>query len=666
MKYYLKTSILSILTLVLLLFILFVDTTFYHVPSFIKIYSFERELIIAITLLSLFYGLKSIYNRMDLDLKQTLIAISVSIFSLFLLIILPQIFFKKYLVLWDNNPFLAEYPLFWNSVSTYSALVTSAVLIFFLLLVKKLMTFRPNKFSDFEYRFLIGLLLIFAFVFNFMEDRYTFEPISLIQHGMSKSVWIFGVPLLLITLIISYYKPWLDLLNKREKYIGFGLTILIIPVSVFLISSNLMLSVYAFSTTLKGFVLSTLAFINIYAIASFLGLLFRLPTATLYDRVTSEIMSISKISKMISAKENINQVLNSIVEYACALTSSDACWLVFESEDTELSRIVASINISESERLVLDKPEACCLGNWVRDNHQPALVHNISEDERTIYLRSLKLNWKSIIAIPLSNNDVVMGILYSGKKSTYAYDNNALNTLKSFGVQINIALGNSDVSKYFRPDSILEDQEKSDTIIELKHNNLNLIVYNNEIRNQDFITISEGAVSCVISYSLGITPEKKNEFKGVLKTLFTLESDPISAYRKTTAIIMKDFPEDSGLPVYYYSDLDQELTVFCRHPLKIVEFNLTDQSIKPEQKHRKLTATADIFYCQLPVRDRVFFIVGNEQVSSLDIPSSINENLMKIADGSTIGELKKIIPEALQKNQQDSGITDLILFKKAR
>ncbi|MCK4641130.1 MAG: GAF domain-containing protein, partial [Candidatus Marinimicrobia bacterium] len=257
---------------------------------------------------------------------------------------------------------------------------------------------------------------------NFIEDRYSFEQITILQSGFSSIIWIFGALMVIVTLLISFHKPWIDILNKKEKYLGFILCIVVLPIGIYLIMSHWLLPVYAFSTTVKGFALSSFAFINVYVIVSFLGLLFRLPTASLYDRVTQEILAISRISQMISLKENTSQVFDSVVEYACLLTESDACWLTLQDEELENLLIVSSVHLSDIDRSTLERPEACCLGNWVIDTKEPALVHNISTDERTVHLKMLDMKWKSILAVPLFRDDFVIGVLYSAKKTSYAYD----------------------------------------------------------------------------------------------------------------------------------------------------------------------------------------------------------------------------------------------------
>ncbi|MCK4696296.1 MAG: GAF domain-containing protein, partial [Candidatus Cloacimonetes bacterium] len=388
--------------------------------------------------------------------------------------------------------------------------------------------------------------------------------------------------MVIITLLISYHKPWIDILNKKEKYLGFILFIVVLPIGIYLIMSRLLLPVYAFSTTVKGFALSSFAFINVYMIVSFLGLLFRLPTASLYDRVSQEILAISKISQMISLKENTSKVFDSVVEYVCLLTESDACWLMLQNEELENLPIVSSVHLSDIDRSILELPEACCLGNWVIDKKEPVLVHNVSTDERTVHLKMLDVKWKSILAVPLFRDDSVVGILYSAKKSSYAYDEKDLNTLKSFGIQINIALGNADISgsaKVIDADRIMS--KPSVQILNNEKIELAVSVINSASTS---LTIGFVPVSSkeICFYSVCLTEsghEMEMELRGVLKTLFTLESDFNKVFIKTIDILCDSKRiKDLLLNLFLFDEQLSEMRVVSNFPLAVMCFKHSSQT----------------------------------------------------------------------------------------
>lgn len=584
------------------------------------------------------------------------------------MILLPQLFLKNYLVLWDNNLFLAEYPLIWNAVSGFCTLITISILILILLSIKELLNYKPGKFSNFEMRFLIWLFLIFSLMLNFIEDRYSFEQITILQSGFSSIIWILGGLMIIVTLLISYHKPWIDILNKKEKYLGFILCIVLLPIGIYLIMSHWLLPVYAFSTTVKGFALSSIAFINVYVIVSFLGLLFRLPTASLYDRVTQEILAISKISQMISLRENTSQVFDSVVEYACLLTESDACWLMLQDEELENSPIVSSIHLSDIDSSTLEQPEACCLGNWVIDTKEPALVHNISTDERTVHLKMLDVKWKSVLAVPLFRDDSVVGVLYSAKKTSYAYNEKDLNTLKSFGIQINIALGNSDMSgsaKVLEADRITSKptiQILNNEKIELAVSAINSASTGLTI---GFVPVSSKEI-CFYSVCLTESGQKMEmELRGILKTLFTLESDFNKVFIKTIDILCDSKRiKDLLLNLFLFDEQLSEIRGASNFPLAVMCFKHSSQTIMPS-KTKMLENKPDIefnlYTCNFPVKseDRIL-ITPDQEFGKVEF-----EELITALDSISASQIlemvyKKVNPDALFENQQISGLISAI------
>lgn len=541
MKQVIKTTLLISLTVLLLLFVLFVDTTFYHIPSFIKIYRIERELIICFAALLIYLRLRSYLQQRKLTLKKTLLAVYVLIIGLFVGTLLPQLSLKKFLVLWDDNPFLAEFPFIWNTVSEFCTVVTITIFFVILIFVKKLLNYRPNRYSNFEYRLLLLILMLGTLIFNFIEDRYTYDRFTLLQQSDSALIWIIGAALVIVTLVISLYKSWIDVLNKKEKYTGFLLSLIIIPVGLYLLFSNLLFPVFVFSTTVKGFVLAMLIFINVYVIASFIGFLFRLPTASIYDRVTTEIQSVAQISKMISESTDIQTLFHTIVSHACQLTSSDACWLSFEGGSQPLTGIMASVHLSDKEASQLGQANADCIGNIVRSSQEAVLIHNIEEDDRTVPLHSLDLKWRSLIAVPLTKADQVVGVLYSAKKSTYAYDENDLHTLKSFAIQINIVLSSASFTGKF--ERLPGKGAAEARVCQLKMNRLTL--YCPELPNSyaDRITLPDSrGLFFQITYSADLA-DNRIEVRGILKTLYTLEMNPDAAFTKADRMISEEYPK---------------------------------------------------------------------------------------------------------------------------
>ena len=649
MKQTVKTAFLSFITVLILLFILFVDTTFYQVPSFIKMFRVERELVISIAALLILYHVNLFFRRRKLSLKKTLVALAISVMSLFVSILLLQVVLKKYLVLWDNNPFLAEFPMIWNIASLVCSILTLAIFFSVLLLVKKLIDYRPNRYSDFEFRFLCGMSIVSAVVFNVIENRYSFEPLTLFQREHLGILLLIAVLIVLITLVISFYKSWTNMLNKREKYIGFGISFFMIPIGLYLFFSNLLFPVFAFSTTVKGFTLAMLVFINVYLIASFIGLLFRLPTASIYERMTSEISSISLISKMISDGVGQEEVFQTIVENACALTNSDACWLALEDEDSNFSRIMATVHLSESERNKLRRAEGCSVGDIIRNNREPVIVCNIGEDERMIPFQNLEFKWKSMIAAPLVQTDRVVGIIFSVKYSIYGFDETDLATLKAFAIQTNIALGPSSLNLDLEKLKIKNENEPGKLTID----NLSVFYPKDENINAGlFSTYKDTQVFYLIVHSDNHLVDG-NEIKGVLKTVFSLEMSLEDAFNRAFNMIIDQYSGEK-LIVGEFSDPPDVLTVigndeYCLLKVTNIAADMKVESLCKRQK--------DCYTGLVNIETGAGYLLGTASIVDRIKEKLLAGNTASDNEASNSDILKKIIPEFIK----ESGI-QLLLY----
>lgn len=658
MKRTLKTIFLTSLAVILLLFILFVDTTFYHIPSFIKIYRVERELIICIAALILYFRLKYFIHHRKLTLKKILLTVYGLVISLFGVTLLPQLVLKRYLVLWDENPFLAEYPFVWNVVSEFCTVATISIFLMILILVKRLLDYRPNRYSNFEYRILSLTILGAALIFNILEDRYTYDRFALLQHANSASIWIIGGALIIITLVISIYKSWIDVLNKREKYTGFLLSLSIIPVSLYLMFSNLLFPVFVFSMTVKGFVLALLVFTNVYALSVFIGFLFRLPTASVYDRVTMEIQSISQISKMISESANIEAVFQTIVKHACRLTSSDACWLSFGEQVPRASGMEASVHLSEYEKSQLARMNVDCIGDLVRQSQEALLIHNLDEDERTASFHTLSLKWRSMIAVPLLKDDQVVGVLYSVKKPIYAYDETDLHTLKSFAVQINIALSASPLIR--KLESSEGESAGTERVKKVVIDSYELFFMIDQDSYADRISLPDRQNLFFQITSIDCSPEDRVEIRGVLKTLFTMEPEPAAAYAKACQMVSK---EHSGarLTVLMPDPTEERILLFSGEPYRVRRIYSGHDRVRMEDVDRGGSSAAtqhDDTALVLRLKSGRLLIGSSRLLEPLD-QRWLDDLVDREPELDTIDLLKKINPES----RLGSGVLFCVMIK---
>jgi len=160
------------------------DIAFYRFPSIINLFRFEREIAIWLIFLSLLPLIRDIFNRISWSPQRSLILHAAMIIGLELVLILPQVFLKKYLNLWDNNPLLAEFPFVWITVSSLIAVIFVAGIMFDLRNVKNLIQYHRRGSSQLIFNLLIGLFLLSAVVYFVTENRTTFLPTTILNERL--------------------------------------------------------------------------------------------------------------------------------------------------------------------------------------------------------------------------------------------------------------------------------------------------------------------------------------------------------------------------------------------------------------------------------------------------------------------------------------------------
>ncbi|MBL7135532.1 MAG: GAF domain-containing protein [Candidatus Marinimicrobia bacterium] len=555
MKDYLKTSFLVFISMVVFVFILFIDAIFYHVPAFIKIYRYEREIGIVIAFLCLYPIVKKVFRKFDLSLKQNLFFLCGGIVFMILLLFLPQLVLKNYLILWDNNPFLAEFPVVWSIVSTVCAISIVIVLILLLFNIRELILYKQTRYSGLSFKVLVFSILAVAVALNFWENRYTFQPTKTFYTDLNLNSWAIVIVLGGLFIYNSYRKSWIDVLNKNEKITAFIIGLIILPLCIYIYLSRLIFPIYAYSITVKGFAISSLGFIIVYTTFSFIGILVRLPIAAFYDRVIKEVASLSKVSQMINSKHNIDQVIDSILQYMLESTNSDVCWLELVENERKSVKVTSAVNLPDSISENINLNANSGLTGLIISSKNPIIIDDVFRDDRTIYMKLLKMPWKSILAVPLIKENTVNAILYAGKKGNYAFGQSDLNTLKTFLLHINILLE----SKGFIQCSIESEKTKWELnfvnkigqklypgkIPELKDYQIEVVKFRNKEHiktHWDFINGSFGYLG-IINASINKNYIEDafclSELKGIINILFRIEKSPSRILKETFGVFIE-------------------------------------------------------------------------------------------------------------------------------
>lgn len=437
MKRSLKVSVISIILAILVILIFIIDIAFYRLISFIKVFSYEREILVALVIVCIYAIEKGIFNRLNLNLKRRVFLLYGGLFFINIVLLLPQLLFRKHLILWDNNPFLAEYPTVWNIVSTISSILVLAAIILLLLDIRSLCYHRAKHRARLHFRLLIALIVIFTFVLTLVENRYTFQPIKVFPDYIDFYMWIIISALVGLYILNSLNRSWIDELRKDEKIVAFTLGVIALPLCIYIFFSHFIAPVYAYGITSKGFVFSSLGFILCYSTFSTVRLMFRIPTASLYDQIIDRMDYVKKINQLIASDMNLDLIINKVTDYILKATNSDTCWIEIVDKDREKFEIKSSSNLSSRLKSKINSGITAQLIDEIKLKKEPLLISDAIYDSRTTYFKMLGIPWKTILAVPLVQKKFVYGILWIAREKS-SYNKVDLDTLDTFTSQLNM------------------------------------------------------------------------------------------------------------------------------------------------------------------------------------------------------------------------------------
>jgi|GEM_PF-1047212 len=532
MKHSWKTWLLILPAVLLLILVIFVDIAFYRVPSIINLFRFEREIAICLIFICLLPIVRQIFFTIKSTPQRNLIIHAATVFGLELMLILPQIFFKKYLNLWDDNPFLAEFPFIWVTVSGLIAVVFVAGLIFALMNVKPLVYYRRRGKSEFIYHLLIGSLLLAAVVFNFTENRYDFRPMTILNTRLMPFLWLIAGCYGGIFFLNARFTQWLTAFNRREKFIASILGLLVVSSGMLIYFSRLLTPVYAYSVSVKGFALAALTFLLFFSIIAEGALLLSLPGAAFYDRLTHQMSSIGDMGRMVHSGSDFRKITEFIVKCIMEITRSDFGWIEIIDRQTGQYGISATRGIPDTFTTNEQILSQFSLSEILKPPLKTLIIDNIYKDQRTIKMRLMQAPWRSLLAMPILSANTLIGIVYIGKENAYGFSQDDEQILEPLVVQAGINLekaANSDQTSGERKSRSISDSPNSVNTItlggwqfafsDIKQENLWNVIDCGKNRYGFFLlNLSNGWRHPVIL---------KSEIDSSFRTLFKLETSPI-------------------------------------------------------------------------------------------------------------------------------------------
>ncbi|WP_229968414.1 GAF domain-containing SpoIIE family protein phosphatase [Pontibacter harenae] len=278
---------------------------------------------------------------------------------------------------------------------------------------RQLLLYHKNKFLQIAwdwFELLLGATLLLT-LFNFNYTSYVFLPLL--------ALLVFYILFLCTNLKWVAYLTF----NKKSR-------------SLVLLGA-ILLSCYIFARffwqftdskeilvdyTDVGFLLLAMLFVGLYTLAAFLVSLFSLPTSSVFEQKSEDLLNFQRLSQSIQQGQSEAQVYDTLFESTVKASDASAAWL-------EVSK---NNNMQTSHLLNITHEQIKAISHLL----QAYKLHNIdyinNNLDRNPGFKELSLPWKSFIILPIKTSTRTFGILYLLKDIENGFDRETINVLRTF------------------------------------------------------------------------------------------------------------------------------------------------------------------------------------------------------------------------------------------
>ncbi len=181
-----------------------------------------------------------------------------------------------------------------------------------------------------------------------------------------------------------------------------------------------------------GFLLLAMLFVSFYTLAAFLVSLFSLPTSSVFEQKSEDLLNFQRLSQSIQQGQSEKQVYDMLFESTIRASDASAAWFeLIRNGEPQISHLL-NINNEQIERI-----------------RHLLLAYNIQNIDyinnnldRNSGFRDLTLPWKSLIILPIKSKKHLFGMLYLLKDIEQGFDRETVNVLRTFTNQTTLTIEN--------------------------------------------------------------------------------------------------------------------------------------------------------------------------------------------------------------------------------
>ena len=249
---------------------------------------------------------------------------------------------------------------------------------------------------------------------------------------------------LILSLILSANVRWISYLNFNQKLRALGLfTLLTLVIATYLIAAVRLpeqLGIGYARVVMPVFLLFVVSFTLCYSLISILVLFFNLPTSSLFERESVEIVSFNKINQAIQSNLDFSDIITTLLDASLMASNAQAGWIEMLDEHGTEVRVSKGISHNEIHALI-DQQE---LIHKVIQDQKPMLIRN------TRKLRSFRTTdsrYRCMLVVPIISSSKAYGAVYVVNELANSMEDVTVSSLTSFAEQTGIALENAQLIK---------------------------------------------------------------------------------------------------------------------------------------------------------------------------------------------------------------------------
>ncbi len=181
-----------------------------------------------------------------------------------------------------------------------------------------------------------------------------------------------------------------------------------------------------------GFLLLAMLFVSAYTLAAFLVSLFSLPTSSVFEQKSEDLLSFQRLSQSIQQGQSETQVYETVFNSALRASDASAAW--FEIVKNESPQVIHLLNVSQEQ---IERIRGLLLTQNIQ--HIDYINNNL---DRNPGFRALGFPWKSLIVLPIKSKKHQFGVLYLLKDIEQGFDRETVNVLRTFTNQTILTIEN--------------------------------------------------------------------------------------------------------------------------------------------------------------------------------------------------------------------------------